>query len=145
MLLSAQLTLSLIVRLAVFRGNHSLAESAGAGTIDNLLTEITGVPYPITFTGADVNSYRATDLTGAQVLIADTYTVICNTRWIVIDGSLLPVANYYELPQLTLLQVDAALSNTTLALAPAPGPEMIADQAPAQAPAPALLRGKLRF
>lgn len=141
MFLSAQPTLLLIIWLAVFRGNHSLAELAGAGTIDNLLTEITGVPYPITFAGADVNSYRATDLNGAQVLIADTYAVICNTRYIIIDGPLLPAATYLELPRLTPLQIDAALSNTTLALAPAPGPEMIADQAPVQAPAPALLRG----
>ena len=79
---------------------------------------MTGRSYPITFTGTDVNSYRATDLTGAQFKIADTGAVICNVRFIIVDGMLLPGATYYDLPLVSVSQYNAVFDS----LAPAPAP-----------------------
>lgn len=128
--------------LVAFKGNHSLEELAAAGTVETFLTEVTGMSYPITFTGTDVNSYRLTDLTGAQFNVGDTGVVICNQRLIIIDGLLLPAATYFELPWVSTSQYNAALlrplERGSYSLAPAPAPAL-ANQAPAQAPAPTLL------
>lgn len=123
-------------------GNRSLEELAAAGTVETLLTEITGVSYPITVSGTDVNSYRVTDMVGAQFKLADTGVVICNTRLIITDGLVLPAATYYELPLLSASQYNAALYRLSSSLAPAPAPTL-ADQAPA--PLPQQPKGKLRF
>ncbi|DBA84454.1 TPA: hypothetical protein ACH3X1_006085 [Trebouxia sp. C0004] len=138
-----------IAAYADVKGNHSLQELVAAGTVETLLTEMTSMSYPITFTGTDVNSYRVTDLTGAQFKIADTGVVICNIRVIITDGLLLPAATYYELPFLSTGEYDAynVWYTTSYSLPPAPAPSL-ANQAPAQAPAPALpqaSKGKLRF
>lgn len=131
---------------AALIGNHSLEELASAGTVETFLTEITGISHPLTFTGTDVNSYRVTDMTGAQFKVADTGVVICNNRLIIVDGLLLPATTYYGLPLVSPSQYNAALDRISYSLAPAPAPTL-ADRAPAQAPAPSPQQplGKLRF
>lgn len=131
--------------LVAIQGNHSLEELAAAGTVETFLTDITGVSYPLTFTGTDVNSYRVTDLTGAEFKVADIGVVICHIRLIITDGLLMPGATYYQLPFLSTSQYNAALYRNRFLLAPAPAPA-VADRAPAQAsaplPSPQQLRGK---
>lgn len=134
--------------LAALIGNHSLEELASVGTVETFLTEITGISHPLTFTGTDVNSYRVSDMTGAQFTVADTGVVICNNRVIIVDGVVLPATTYYGLPLVSASQFNAALYRNSYSLAPAPAPTL-ANRAPAQAPAPLplsqQLRGKLRF
>ena len=127
------------------KGNHSLEELAAVGTVETLLTEMTSMSYPITFTGTDVNSYRVTDLTGAQFKVADTGVVICSVRLIITDGLLLPAATYYEVPFLFPSDYNAynVWHTTSYLPAPAPAP-MLANSAPSPS-LPQESKGKSRF
>ena len=64
--------ISILSLYSQIRGNYSLAELTAAGTVETLLGEAVGSPYPLIFAGTKSEGYTATDVTGNTFNVLDT-------------------------------------------------------------------------